>query len=191
MKHLILCILLCSCGQIKGGISDIMHKKGAEGEPAPRPANDVYFEKYGEEFEAMAARYGVHVKANVPVSFKNIADPQVMGLCWRWKAYDSEHTVRWIEISATHWERLDENGRQALLDHEYGHCVLGRGHDNRTKNGIHLSIMNEYEGNIKHFAAIKDSYEEELVENNNAVESIITALNISDMELADLATEEK
>lgn len=51
---------------------------------------------------------------------------------------------RVIEINRTSWNSLADSGRELLLFHELGHCVLNRGHLNdKNEDGQCSSIMRE------------------------------------------------
>jgi len=47
-----------------------------------------------------------------------------------------------IDISPIYWNSVNDQGKEALLFHELGHCVLGRVHRNDTQpDGVPNSIM--------------------------------------------------
>lgn len=61
-----------------------------------------------------------------------------IGLC----SYGQNPTVT---IDQGYWSTASEIDRQELIDHELGHCILGRQHRNDTlPNGNPASIMNAY-----------------------------------------------
>ncbi len=49
-----------------------------------------------------------------------------------------------VRINENLWSILSAAGREELVFHELGHCVLNRGHDNTEIAGIPVSIMNAY-----------------------------------------------
>jgi len=101
-KLMILMLLLSACGKKIDGVID--------------PA----FDQYVQDFEM---KVGVPV-SGVSVTFKPTEYP-VLGVC----IYGGE--IAKVEIDPTQWERMDSHGREQLIYHELGHCVLGRGHDDR------------------------------------------------------------
>jgi hypothetical protein len=52
-------------------------------------------------------------------------------------------TSREIEISAESWARMSDVSREALILHEFAHCVANKEHDEKTlPDGCAASIMN-------------------------------------------------
>src|ERR1035437_9360839 len=79
---------------------------------------------------------------NVSASFRDLAPP-TLGFCEVW----SDDT-RSISIDRTSWSGMTPLGREELMYHELGHCVLNLLHDNSTVDvpagTICGSIMNPY-----------------------------------------------
>ena len=95
---------------------------------------DEAFRPYVTAFEE---RHSMTV--NVSIVFKDIEDEDVAGQCW----YRSN---RLIEIDTPYWNVISELGREQLVEHELGHCVLNLDHDERLGtvgawNNVPLSIM--------------------------------------------------
>lgn len=92
--------------------------------------HDPYFDKWVAEFEV-----DVGVSAyKIPIKF-NVLQNNVIGKCVR--SSEGNH----IEIDRMYWNTNHKYARKALLYHEIGHCVLGRGHNDHTYKGIALSLM--------------------------------------------------
>lgn len=70
-----------------------------------------------------------------------LSDPGEIGNCTRG---GERHPI--VILDRRYWNGHDEFGRETLAFHELGHCILGRGHDNRTitidGETIPKSIMN-------------------------------------------------
>ncbi len=86
-------------------------------------------EKEKERFKTLTVKFG-------PV--ENISPPhKLSGVC------HYEHNEIWIEESA--WEKMSPLWRQNLIDHEIGHCVLGRIHRHAVNSdGDPESIMTPF-----------------------------------------------
>lgn len=78
---------------------------------------DQEFVKYVELFEN---RYKMSVHATIV--FKDIVDEDVAGQC-------TYSYPRLIEIDTPYWLDIDEYGREQLVLHELGHCILNLDHD--------------------------------------------------------------
>lgn len=109
---------------------------GCAGFKANKPVYiDEAFRPYVTAFEL---RHNLVV--NVSIVFKDIADDDVAGQCW----YGSD---RLIEIDTPYWAIITETGKEQLIEHELGHCVLNLDHDDTLGtvgawHNVPLSIMN-------------------------------------------------
>lgn len=73
----------------------------------------------------------VYISRNLNKKYRGVA-----GLCSKWS-----NKIR-IYLDEGIWLRLDDIGREMLIFHELGHCVLGLEHNNATDvRGMPLSIM--------------------------------------------------
>lgn len=114
---------------------------------------------YVSKFEQLC---GVHVR--VPITIKEkLENSNWAGVC-----YFGRNGKRWIEISQKYWNLYDEYGREELIFHELGHCVLGRDHDDSLMdlNGYHqipTSIMLSYTfGNLNYYRDNLEYYHKEI-----------------------------
>ncbi|NND34243.1 MAG: hypothetical protein HKN76_16775 [Saprospiraceae bacterium] len=93
-----------------------------------------------EEFESEAAERGIAInlaRENLTAVFKDIAEDHVAGQC----SY-SYARPRTITIDSPFWNRSTYLGREMIVFHELGHCVLNRDHDEGTfPSGLCRSIM--------------------------------------------------
>lgn len=88
---------------------------------------DTEFEPYVSEFEWF---YGKKVKSGI--SFADLDDDSV-GMCY--------YVTGNIEIDRDYWETQDEFGKEELIFHELGHCVLNKGHNEHKMGECPASIM--------------------------------------------------
>lgn len=73
----------------------------------------------------------------------------------------------YITIDKNFWETASESGKEQLMYHELGHCVLMLGHDDELIEyqgfQIPASIMNSYFfGDAWFYSALKDEYKDAL-----------------------------
>ena len=74
-----------------------------------------------------------------------IAEPGILGQC-----YTYSDDSRQIVIDTDTWVDLSELGKEYLMMHELGHCVLDLGHnDSIDQNGNCLSIMQSGTGSCQ------------------------------------------
>lgn len=116
-KLLATLLLLASCGTDP--------RIGTGVDPVVRPYLSTFEHYYGRAID------------NVPVSMHDVEPPQI-GWCFIWMPpFYAE-----IILDMDTWARLNDYGREILLFHELGHCVLGRPHDDRMRDdGCPKSIM--------------------------------------------------
>ena len=83
-----------------------------------------------------------HIPVNMTIKFVPDLGPYA-GVCHSYGKNDSRN---WIEIDADYWSQITDAGKDQLILHELGHCVLGLEH--RTERGqvgayfdVPLSIM--------------------------------------------------
>ena len=82
-----------------------------------------------------------NIKVNVSIRFSDNLSSNVNGKC---KAFVPNYAGNIIEINSSFWDNSNFYGRQQVLLHELGHCVLGLKHRDTMLNGIPTSIMNSY-----------------------------------------------
>lgn len=92
--------------------------------------NNPIFNEHIEYF-----KYLYRVDVNVPIILTDITDGHSVGIC---HAYTPNNHHNWIEIDSKYWLKLSYYGKQQLIFHELGHCVLGLNHDNT------LMVVNNY-----------------------------------------------
>lgn len=109
---------------------------------------------YVERWEEL---YNIAVELNVKLA---PIGPAIVGLC-RQGGGDRE-----VTLDAWYWEAADDAERESLIFHEFGHCLMGLGHDRRLASvdgwTIPASIMYPYvfDGSIYEYH--KEYYREEL-----------------------------
>ncbi len=83
------------------------------------------FESYVHEFETITSELGrpIQVRSLEVVMVEALPTDHEAGHCTT-----SAVTVPRIEILRSEWESKTETGRQVLMLHELGHCILGRSH---------------------------------------------------------------
>ncbi len=132
-----LTLVLASCGTAKI----------AEVDPKLQPYVDEFSKYFGMKVDW------------VPTTFKDLKDNWV-GVC----ITGGDSPV--VQIDPGYWEEADEGEREALIMHEYGHCVLDRDHDDAmvTISGVKIpkSVMNAYTFSGIIYLKYKDYYMKEL-----------------------------
>lgn len=104
-----------------------------------RSAKGIYIDpKFDSYVQLFENTYGIEV--NVSIVFKDITDEDVAGQCWY-------TTPRKIEIDTPYWNEITELGREQLILHELGHCVLNLDHNDAVGtigawSNVPVSIMN-------------------------------------------------
>lgn len=96
-----------------------------------------YFEMFAEE----GALRGIevdYVAANIEGLTQEIAQPNVLGQCFR-----NEEKPRKVVVDINYWNSSSEYEKQFLIFHELGHCFLDRAHDDSVNpaNNQCRSIM--------------------------------------------------
>lgn len=90
------------------------------------------FENYYSSFVANTN----HSSNNLIIQFGDLWAQNYMGLC----TIGGQTPI--VTIDKTFWYSVSEDDRQEIIDHELGHCILGRVHkDDLLSNGIPSSIM--------------------------------------------------
>ena len=113
----------------------------SEETPAPRYPNiaEELWDHFAA-FESEAALRGIAIDLateNLTAVFEDISENHVAGQC----SY-SYARPRMITIDIPFWNRASQLGREMIIFHELGHCVLNRDHDERQfASGFCKSIM--------------------------------------------------
>lgn len=120
---------------------------------------DPAFSAYVRDFET---KIGVPV-TNVDIKFGKLKAPTI-GMCYDGGQFNQ------IQIDPDFWQTMNEDGREQLMYHELGHCVLGQGHNNETaildNMNVEGSIMNSYWfGHAEHYSKHKEKYKQALKRN--------------------------
>ena len=111
------------------------------------------FKPYYDRF-----RVGTTINPEIRIDFHPLPEG-VIAQCY------SSGFDRWIYVNPDWWIKLDDNGREEVIIHELGHCVLGRAHrDGTIKDGTRpISIMATYAFDAKIFNENKQAYYNELM----------------------------
>lgn len=105
---------------------------------SPPPVKRVStFKKYVDEFMQLAESHGYATETIARVKIRFGSPPQMLakpgthnvGYCYP----DFVDGFRVIEIDRSHWDRVSDNCRRALVWHEMGHCALNKRH---TEKGL-------------------------------------------------------
>lgn len=76
---------------------------------------------------------------DLPITFGEMESPEHIGECQNYRVvFDSYSEVL---IDQTWWEEASDNGRERLIMHELGHCVLRRPHNKSTDGRFPISLM--------------------------------------------------
>jgi hypothetical protein len=126
------------------------------------------FVEYFDEFQKDADKYNVNPKySGLVTSFTSDISGGTLAYC--------VPDLSLIKVSKRKWDRLDFESRKLLLYHEWGHCVLKRGHviDGPFFVLCPSSIMHPYIEPIKAcYQQGKNWYDKELFTNPNKQEMI-------------------
>lgn len=84
------------------------------------------------------------LSVRVVETLENINDSNVDAVCWSYQGVGQK-----VEIKKSRWDSLEEAGKEQLLYHELGHCVMNKGHDfgyhwGSESRWCPVSIMNPY-----------------------------------------------
>ncbi len=99
---------------------------------------NTQFEYYFQRFEEAALERGMELDIEDLTAHISInLGTNVAGVC-----ETAETGDRTIRVDDIYWEQSDEWGREFVIFHELGHCVLGLGHtDTQDAQGNCVSIM--------------------------------------------------
>lgn len=100
--------------------------------------------------------------SNVSASFASLSPP-TLALCYQWS--DNKNH---IDVDLNAWRWMDDLGREQLVYHELGHCVLHQQHENELivvgdGRTVYGSIMNQYWfGESWFYSTYRDNYKRAL-----------------------------
>jgi hypothetical protein len=127
---------------------------------------DIALRPQVEDFLKGATRHGV----TLDLAYKYVVFGDTKSVTTVKEANGNcDYTSGIVTINGDHWQSASADEKQLIIDHELGHCLLGRVHlsnwgliqpDNRI---IKVSIMSS-DGflNVTELSEFKDHYEEEL-----------------------------
>lgn len=130
--HLVLIVVLTGCASQKDNF-DISTQVSI-------PAT---FKPFVSKFVSEGTDQGVPINIlalNVEMA-DNLDTSTEMAVCIVYTPATIAPTIR---VSSYYWNQLSQYGKEALLFHELGHCLLGRVHRADTNNGVPLSDMYAY-----------------------------------------------
>lgn len=87
------------------------------------------FSEYVKKFDDL---YNTYAYLHIPILFTDDdlgGDVGTVNLAF---CYDYGDGNKRIEVSKKLWRALTENGKESLIFHELGHCILNREHDKST-----------------------------------------------------------
>ena len=140
MKYLSLFLLfLSACGE----------------KPYIEPELVIYLDRFKQEIaQPITADF-------VSISFGELTYP-ILGRCMR-----GIYPYSYVKIDKISWDKMNENGKEELVYHELGHCVLGLLHEDEMIQADEFqlpgSIMNSYWfGEAWFYEQFKDQYKKAL-----------------------------
>jgi hypothetical protein len=100
-------------------------------------ANRGQFESYFQQFETDSVAQGRSTFGDdaIPISLATLNTTEAGRCVW------GLLSGRQIYIDQVKWPNLDPNTRQALIDHELGHCLLNRVHTSDTISSLTASAV--------------------------------------------------
>lgn len=124
------------------------------------------FEKYVEEFEAASIKNHRPIRVTSLVIRFGTLPRQTLALC----TVGSNAPL--ITVNTERWPSLSESQRSLVLNHEFGHCVLNKKHNNAPDDtGVRKvkSIMNAHPLLATDYTAHTESYLSELFSQNSDI----------------------
>lgn len=139
-------LLLASCGMNQKQIKKV----------SVAPQASAYFSKFQQN-------YGKKID-DIEIKFAEIEQTSILGYCQQGVRYVDKLTVRemyktpQIVLDITHWNKMTVKDREQLVNHELGHCILGRPHLDASVNGRPVSIMSTYHFQLGVVGGYYESY---------------------------------
>ena len=118
------------------------------------------FGGYVQAFETRGSAFGKTIQVDdLIVEFGTMERASEQGYCLL-----KENDTPIIRVNQTAWNGMTESERQLLLNHELGHCILGRVHKNDLLQPAEIpaSLMNSYAIDSDLYVTHKDYYDGEL-----------------------------
>jgi hypothetical protein len=176
IRIILLAFMLSGCGQ---QVNDFINKRMDEHTPDPRSGKDTSedLQPYVEEFAELLIENEMgsylHALRDTPVWLTEIdkegeAGGKVIGICYTWTS--NLKKFREVTVNREWFEKHqdDEAAVRQLIEHELGHCVLGRGHIKEVKDdGYPVSIMFPMHFSVNHYDENYEYYVEELLNGEN------------------------
>lgn len=102
-------------------------------------------------------------KVNIPIIFTD--EDKYAGVC---EYYSNGN--RLVRINHKYWHQSDDSGKEQLIYHELGHCVLNREHSTKSMNlkDTHYNIPNSIMypiafGDLWYYSFFRNHYIDELI----------------------------
>jgi hypothetical protein len=123
----------CYAGSIFSFMNSFDKNNGIHIDPAVQPYYDSFMKSAKEhgvdlimnKLTIKLVNHDSEFQPKVTDSYLMQGNQEAFGAC-RYEKHE-------IVISRTVWNRFDDLERQAIVDHEMGHCYLGRKHDDKIK----------------------------------------------------------
>jgi hypothetical protein len=80
---------------------------------------------------------------------------------------DDFNNERVVHINETEWNKLIDAGKEMLLYHELGHCILGLEHYDKMKDEHPVSLMHAYDMDFVWYIQNREYYVKELFSHTN------------------------
>lgn len=118
--------------------------------------DDKAFDPYLQLFKSEAARYGINIRYPFGLQIKFAKGLILYGIEGRCLPFEDKLI---IEIDKHTWDKLGHMGREELMFHELGHCVLQMNHnDETTADGRKMHLMHSTGVNRNGYAENRDYY---------------------------------
>ncbi len=118
------------------------------------------FSGYVQAFQSRGTSFGKNVQVDdLVIEFGKMERDSEQGYC----LLKAEETPV-IRVNQSAWDRMSETERQLLLNHELGHCILGRKHKNDLMHPdeVPSSVMNSYAIDSDLYDSHREYYDGEL-----------------------------
>lgn len=176
IRIILLSFVLSGCGE---QVNDFINKRIDDKTPDPRSGNPTSedLQPYVEEFADLLIENEMgsylHALKSTPIwlteiDVKGKSGGKVIGICHTWTS--TLKKFREITVNRKWFEEHKDNkpAVRQLIEHELGHCVLGRGHEEEVKDdGYPVSVMFPMHFSVTHYEENYEYYTEELLDKEN------------------------
>lgn len=101
---------------------------------------DIRLQPYFDAFVDEAALRDIELDLSENRIIARVTD--IIGNSVAGSCANSQSDNSYISIDEAYWDSVDDLGREMVVFHELGHCILKRSHlDSRDENGDCISIM--------------------------------------------------